>query len=130
MTLEEAIRHAEEVVNDNEEDAGKWTYTINEYKKRDDWDHSHTINECAKALKKCKECAAEHRQLAEWLTELKEFRERNEKMCEVLSEKLAYMNTCLNEREIILGIACGKQRSGINHCNTDCQNTACEAYHH
>lgn len=46
MTLEEAIRHCEEVAE--------------RYAKTED----------------CAECAAEHRQLAEWLKELKEYRRK------------------------------------------------------
>ena len=46
MTLDEAIKHAEEVANDMEL--------------------------C------CKECAEEHRQLAEWLKELKQYREQTD----------------------------------------------------
>ena len=53
MTLEEAIRHAEEVEI---------------YKDREaDEHHPYLIG----LIKECKECAAEHRQLAEWLKELK-----------------------------------------------------------
>ena len=74
--------------------------------------------------------AYEYEQLAEWLKELRSLRERNEKMYETLSEKMAYMCTCPNERDIILGIVCGKGNKGINHCNTDCWNTKCESYHY
>ncbi len=49
MTLEEAIQHAEEVACSLEEK-----------------DH-------------CDKCAAEHRQLAEWLTELKKLKEKENK---------------------------------------------------
>lgn len=51
MTLDEAIIHAEEVAEENEKN-GK------------------SINNIYK--KSCLECAAEHRQLAEWLKALKE----------------------------------------------------------
>lgn len=70
MTLDEAIKHCEEVVREQEEDAGKWEYTLGVYRRRDYCEQS-TIPACEKALKKCKECATEHRQLAEWLKELK-----------------------------------------------------------
>ena len=46
MTLDEAIKHAEEVANDMEL--------------------------C------CEECAKEHRQLAEWLKELQEYKKANQ----------------------------------------------------
>ena len=36
----------------------------------------------------CKECAADHRQLAEWLTELKELREQNAELKSILNAAL------------------------------------------
>jgi hypothetical protein len=51
MTLEEAILHCEEVAKDN-------------FNRRDD--------------KKCIKCGYEHMQLAEWLKELKTYREMNQ----------------------------------------------------
>lgn len=51
MTLEEAILHCEEVAKDN-------------FSRRDD--------------KKCIKCGHEHMQLAEWLKELKTYREMNQ----------------------------------------------------
>jgi len=54
MTLDEAIKHAEEVANGHDR--------IKQIK--------------AVTLEECK-CAAEHRQLAEWLRELKELRIEN-----------------------------------------------------
>jgi hypothetical protein len=58
MTLEEAILHAEEVAEAEEQ----------KYK---DWkgDYSHL-----KKIDSCLECANEHRQLAEWLREVEESR--------------------------------------------------------
>lgn len=57
MTLEEAIRHCEEVAELNEHIAT-------------------TFPEDGPAdIEKCAECADEHRQLAEWLKELKALRE-------------------------------------------------------
>ena len=61
MTLEEAILHAEEVAYEQDMKAGfetdNQTYTISEEERE-----------------RCKECAKEHRQLAEWLKELKKLR--------------------------------------------------------
>ena len=62
MTLDEAIKHCEEVARENERDIGY--YTIQGDK---EW-----LDECEKD---CIECAKEHRQLAEWLKELEERRE-------------------------------------------------------
>lgn len=56
MTLDEAIKHCEEVAEDNESDSRLYT-DLDPYK----------ASECA-------ECANEHRQLAEWLRELQRYR--------------------------------------------------------
>lgn len=56
MTLEKAIRHCEEVAEEQEKKA----------RKKNDGTMSTRI--------KCEECAKEHRQLAEWLRELKALR--------------------------------------------------------
>ena len=59
ITLDEAIQHCEEVAKQQEEMA--WEAELQEeYEKS----------------KNCKECAADHRQLAEWLKELKKLREQ------------------------------------------------------
>lgn len=58
MTIDEAIKHAEEVMVEN----------LGKTKGRNASDPI-AIN--------CSECAEEHRQLAEWLKELKRYRERN-----------------------------------------------------
>lgn len=65
MTLEEAIKHCEEVAEELEkrvkpyqcESINKKLYEVN----KKEWDE-------------CLECASEHRQLAEWLKELRELR--------------------------------------------------------
>lgn len=57
MTLEEAVKHAEEVMMENlEKTKGR--------------------NASDPTAIKCGECAEEHRQLAEWLKELKQLREQ------------------------------------------------------
>lgn len=62
ITLEEAILHAEEVAEELDMKAGFETdyqaYTMSEMERQ-----------------RCRECASEHRQLAEWLKELKAYRE-------------------------------------------------------
>lgn len=55
------------------------------------------------------------------------YNEKLKKIADALSEKFAYMNTCLNERDIILGYL-GVKRSNEIHCNTDCTNIKCESY--
>ena len=62
MTLDEAIKHAEEVAEEKESEAQDLEYS------KLDWKHE--ANQCA-------ECAKEHRQLAAWLKELKRYRETN-----------------------------------------------------
>lgn len=69
MTIDEAIKHCEEVAEKNEEECKNWTYgasQINDdenrkkqYQKHAEWWH---------------ERAKEHRQLAEWLRELKDIK--------------------------------------------------------
>lgn len=60
MTLDEAIKHAEEVAELNEECARIYN------------EQGEIIASCS-----CKECENEHRQLAEWLKELKLYKELN-----------------------------------------------------
>ena len=55
------------------------------------------------------------------------YKEKLNEIASALSEKFAYMNTCLNERDIILGYL-GVKRSCETHCNTDCTNTKCESH--
>lgn len=57
LTWNEAIRHCLEVAEQNETQADKWQEEGGEQ-----WGKTTA----------CRECAADHRQLAEWLTELKE----------------------------------------------------------
>ena len=71
MNLDEAIKHAEEIAKEQEKEAKEWHE--NQVRKCElfpfaEMDYTHE-NECAK-------CAEEHRQLAEWLKELKELRVR------------------------------------------------------
>lgn len=61
MTLDEAIIHAEEVYKNKKCDALEAR-----------------LQEQDKYADECIECAAEHLQLAEWLRELKERREKDE----------------------------------------------------
>lgn len=62
-TLDEAIKHCEEVAEENEKNAK-------------------SINNIYK--KSCLECAKEHRQLAEWLKELKTHREIHDVLLQLL----------------------------------------------
>lgn len=59
MSLDEAIKHCEEVAEAEEQKLKDW---------KGDYSHLQKIDSC-------KECASDHRQLAEWLKELKEYRD-------------------------------------------------------
>ena len=58
---------------------------------------------------------------------LESYKVKLKEIADALSEKFAYMNTCLNERDIILGYL-GVKRRCKTHCNTDCTNTKCESH--
>ncbi len=66
VDLESAIKHCVEAAEEQDMKAGfetdNQTYIMSEIER-----------------KECRECAAEHRQLAEWLKELKERREKDER---------------------------------------------------
>ena len=81
MTLDEAIIHAEEVADSKERQV------IN-----GDWEKG-SMTEC-----NCIECAEEHRQLAEWLKELKQLKEQTRwiPVSERLPEFSKEVLTCSN----------------------------------
>ena len=58
----------------------------------------------------------------------KSYKEKLKEIADALSEKFAYMNTCLNERDTILNYLDVKRPSEI-HCNTDCTNIKCESHY-
>lgn len=49
-----------------------------------------------------------------------------------VEDKMGYMGTCPNEREIILSIIAPKdyKRSVESHCGTDCWNVKCASHRH
>ena len=73
MNLDEAIKHCEEVAYEQDMKAGfetdNQTYTMSEAERE-----------------RCKECAKEHRQLAEWLRELEQ-RRNHENGCQYCKYK-------------------------------------------
>jgi hypothetical protein len=91
MNIEEAIKHCEEVAEAEEQKYKEW---------KGDYSHLQKIDSC-------KECASEHRQLANWLRELKalkdfanfvaesvleeDFEENNDFYAEVFCRKLHKM---------------------------------------
>ena len=70
MTLDEAIRHCEEVAEAEEQKYKEW---------RGDYSHLKKIDSCL-------ECANEHRQLAKWLKELKTRREADHNLVKKIAE--------------------------------------------
>ena len=66
MILDEAIKHAEEVADKKEQEKQKW----------ERWLEHDSDNRAVAEKESCELCAKEHRQLAEWLKELKQLRER------------------------------------------------------
>lgn len=68
MTIDEAIKHCEEVAEEQENKA-----SFNEYRFK-----TKHIEVYERQWKNCKECASEHRQLAEWLRELRALKENDD----------------------------------------------------
>lgn len=90
MTLDEAIIHCEEKAREQEEDANIWENTLGVYRRKDYYEPS-TISMCEKEIKRCKECASEHRQLAGWLKLLKRILDSGDcNDCELLNSQCRY----------------------------------------
>lgn len=70
MTLDEAIKHCEEVAEKNEKECKNWTYGASQIN-----DDESRRKQYLKHAEMWHECAEEYRQLAEWLKELKWYRE-------------------------------------------------------
>ena len=71
MSLDEAIKHAKEVATEQE-------YLMGRYDAASGYARSGNEAIRTESAKKCEQCAAEHRQLAEWLRELQERRKEPE----------------------------------------------------
>ena len=76
MTLEEAVKHAEEVAEE------------------------HTKYNRYGGFESCDECAKEHRQLAEWLKELKAYRAREERAIRKRCPMVEEWRMTENERKV------------------------------
>ena len=59
MTLEEAIKHCDEVADYKDHDAELWDRSAEFWKE----DNKYAVDQ----VKECRRCAEEHRQLADWL---------------------------------------------------------------
>ena len=94
MTIDEAIAHCLEVAEQNEISAITYKnckeIKVNMYEKLT----------AEKAENDCRECAADHRQLAEWLTELKELEAKHWDECRQIAhydDELKEAKRLLNE---------------------------------
>lgn len=94
MTIDEAISHALEVAGEQQERA----------------DSAELIDILdGLDVEACKECAADHRQLAEWLTELKDLREENKVLiseCDRLIKEKGELLKMVNQPCTLCGNNC------------------------
>jgi hypothetical protein len=99
MTLDEAIKHAEEVMVENLE-------------------KSKCRNASDTIAIKCGECAEEHRQLAEWLKELKQLREQT-RWIPVSSGKLPeiHQDVLLSLRNLDVEVGFRGETEPYYYCN-------------
>lgn len=86
LDIDTAIKHCEEVAEQNETQADKWQEEGGEQ-----WGKT-TV---------CRECAADHRQLAEWLIELKNLREENKVLTSVCDRLIKEKGELLKKSEQI-----------------------------
>ena len=78
MSIDEAIKHCEEVAENQE-----WM--------------AENYNDDSMGAKLCKECATEHRQLAEWLRELKDYKIKFEFIISQLEERARQLEDILKK---------------------------------
>lgn len=71
-SLDEAIKHCEEVAEKNEKECKNWAYGASQIN-----DDENRKKQYQKHAEMWHECANEHRQLADWLKELKAYKELN-----------------------------------------------------
>lgn len=93
MELNDAITHAREVAREKRAEEQEW-------RNKKDFIESNERNPKGiydLPINQCKECAAEHEQLAAWLTELQERREADDISCEgmTVSEALHDLENCI-----------------------------------
>lgn len=57
-------------------------------------------------------------------------RKLRKKIADRLSNKMVYLNSCPNERDIILNIVLSKKDryAWVSHCTKDCWHKDCESY--
>lgn len=108
MTIEEAIQHCEEVAHEKRIESGECI----------------SVNDLENA-EACYECGEEHKQLAEWLTELKQRREAEisdkPKTNEVNIDRDEILRLCNEIEEIVTAIANWSENwQTVDDCRTVC----------
>lgn len=93
MTLEEAIKHCEEVAEKKEEECKNWAYGSSQIN-----DDENRKKQYQKHAEMWHECAEEHRQLAEWLKKLKAYEEAREEIgcLSIVWEEGEGIQKCIN----------------------------------
>ena len=106
MSIDEAIAHAREVAEEQRKDNGKCEYKA-----------EYGCKGCADYYSKpCIECAEEHEQLAEWLEELKDYRDKN---------KMVVRIDCANSdefKDMVVKLAKEQYNKAIDDFSTDIIN--------
>lgn len=95
MTLDEAIKHAEEVAEENSKSYEEWLACKN--RGNVGWSKS-DIEAVDKSIEQCKKCAEEHRQLAEWLKDYKRLKEQQS--CEDVVSRQAALNSLMDNTHL------------------------------
>jgi hypothetical protein len=111
MTIDEAISHALEVALQNEDSAILYK-NCKEIKR-----NTYEVLTAEAAEQKCLSCAAEHRQLAEWLTELKEAK----RLLQMAVEEFREINS-----DILTCKYCRWYSEEIDECTYYPEDTPCE----
>lgn len=108
MTIEEAIKHSEEVAEEKDK-------SVELYK---------AVKATEGLITKCEKCAKEHRQLAEWLKELKQLRKQTQylEQGEWISEKVDGEDWKGCKRQYYQPISCSKCHSPNHYKSTYCPN--------
>ena len=114
MTIDEAIRHAEEVAEEQEKSCEVFGSLKNHHP------NSYERLTAENYEKKCADCAADHRQLAEWLRELKEAKRLLKLAVEDFEKSLGAAYTCpYCEYERRKREMCAKR--GMQYCEGICK---------
>lgn len=91
MSIEEAIIHAEKVAKREEGNAKQYDNAV--INQRNEFD----AELCRSGAKSCRKCAAEHRQLASWLKELKVIHDEIDSMSDYDEIFIGYLRKKMKE---------------------------------